>query len=73
MRYVYFVSYIFTHEQKGSGSGSAEMKMKEPITKVDHIRDIEKWLDRDSGFNGTTSHCQVMNYILLRTEDENET
>lgn len=65
MKYVYFVSYAL-QGIGGSGFGHAELKRNQPITKIEHISEIEFIImDKSPGIH----HITILNYQLLRTED----
>lgn len=66
MRYVYYVSFLcFTEE--GNGFGSNETIAHSPITTMEDVKSLENLVkERNPNVKAVT----IMNFILLRTEDE---
>lgn len=62
MKYVYFVSYAH-----GSGFGNGEIALFKEINSYEDIETMNQLIVDKEGFNPFTI---VLNYQLLRTEDE---
>lgn len=65
-KYIYFVSYSHTNA-RGFGFGSSEIRLDHLITRIEHVRAVERWLNENTP-QLIDPKIGVMNYQLLRTE-----
>lgn len=63
--YVYFCSYFYVKGPR-TWHGRCELQISEPITKIEHIGNLEKLIRKDFG----NKHLVISNYQLLRVETD---
>jgi hypothetical protein len=68
MKYVYFVSYTFDN----ISFGNVETFRNKKITTIKDLADLSKVIIENINLDGKIkiNNCVVLNYKLLRTEDE---
>lgn len=67
-QYEYMFAYTFMKPgSAGSGSGRVFFKLNVPVTKPEHIEEVEAFQNQRNGFT-----CAVVNFQLLRTIESDE-
>lgn len=65
MKYIYFVSYTGKDSEGNKIFGHLELTRNKEITSIDDIEEIEDVFHNGNGYN-----ILVLNYILMRKEEE---
>lgn len=65
MKYVYFISYTGKDNEGNKIFGRLELIRNKEITSFDDIVEIERFFYEGNGYN-----VVVLNYILMRKEEE---